>query len=74
MTLAFAHLRSERPKMIVISKVIGTLSLNESVLDKLGQMCISRALWHLNAFEYEGYREINYHLQFNVVFSKSFIL
>jgi len=41
----------------MISKAIGTLSLNESVVDKLGQMCISRDLWHLSAFEREGYKE-----------------
>lgn len=39
-----------------------------SVVDKLGQMCISRDLWHLNAFEREGYKELNYCLEFDVVF------
>lgn len=58
--------------MIVISKAIGTLSLNESVLDKLRQMGISRDLWRLNAFEYDGHREINYYLLF-VFSSKVFI-
>lgn len=52
----------------MISKVIGTLSLNESVVDKLGQMCISRDLWHLSAFECEDCKELNYCLQFDAVF------
>lgn len=41
----------------LISKVFGTLSLSESVLVKLGQMCMSRDFWHCNAFESESYWE-----------------
>lgn len=55
------------------SKGIGTLSLNESVVDKIGQMCVSRDLRYLSAFECEGYKELNYCLQFEWFFSKSFI-
>lgn len=54
--------------MTVISKVIETLSLNESMFDKLGQMYLSRDLWHLTAFECKCYKELNYCLQFDMVF------
>lgn len=60
--------------MTVISKVIETLSLNESVVDKLGQMCISRDLWHLSAFECKGYKELNYCLQFDTVFQVIYLI
>lgn len=73
MTLAFAQQTSipawlQRPKMAVISKMIGTLFFfNESMVDKLGQMCIKRNLWHLNAFEWEGHKEIQWTIAYSLV-------